>query len=362
MKPVEKILIIKLRAIGDVLLSTPVIANLRSHFPGSEIHFLVETPGKAILSGNPGLDRIVELPLSLWRNLPFLESWKNHIQFLLKLRREKYDIVLDLFGNPRSAWITWFSGARIRAGFAFRIRKLAYNVKVPPRPDRVHEVEFNLDALRALGIPVHVHSPQFKFTDEEHLRMKKWLAGFDGKKRIGMHVWGGWPSKRWPIGKFALLAQRLGREYDAVSIVVWGPGEKEYGEQVCRMSGGYAVLTQETSLGELGALFSMCDLVIACDSGPMHLSAAVGTPTLGIFGPTRWDLQGPYGSGHRVVYKKELECLGCNRTQCDRCLCMENLEVDEVMNAASGMLKPVRSRAVKSSRRGQGNLPAKIRS
>ena len=333
MSDIQKILVIKLRAIGDVVLSTAILPSLREFYREAKIHFMVESPGKEILENNPYVDHIIVLPLKEWGELPRLKAWLAGLRFLKRVRKEKYDIVFDLFGNPRSAFITWITGAPLRVGFSFRGRKYAYNKRVVPRGGEVHEVEFNLDALRALNIPVVKVSPLFPISKKEKDFIDRWIKknGFEKSFLVGLNPWGSWEAKRWGLEKFAALADRLVETYQAKVVVLWGPGEREHAEKVKALARHPVFIAPQTSLKQLAALLFRCQLVVANDSGPMHIAAAVGTKTVGIFGPTRWQLQGPYGEDHGVAYKKGLACLGCNRLSCEKMTCMKDLSVDEVM-------------------------------
>jgi lipopolysaccharide heptosyltransferase II len=337
----KKILVIKLRAIGDVVLSTSVLPGIRRAYPDSEIHFLTEIPSVPAVEGNPDLDRVVVLPRQEWAKLSRRNAWRASLDFTRMLRREKYDLVFDLFGNPRSAFLTWITGAPVRVGYAFRGRKLFYNRRVPPRGDRIHELEFNLDALKMIGIPVQDARPLFPVAAEDKKKIREWLGeqGLLDEFRVGMHVWGSWEAKRWDLEKFAVLADRMGERYRARVILLWGPGEQEHAVRVQEMARNPVYVAPETSLKELGALLSQCALVVANDSGPMHIAAALGVPTVGIFGPTSWKLQGPYGDSHGVAYKEGLTCLGCNRLSCGHLSCMRKLGVKAVLDVVDRVMK-----------------------
>ena len=331
--PVRKILIIKLRAIGDVVLSTAVIPNLKKAFKSAAIHFAVEPAGKEVIAGNEDIDRVIVLPAKKAKKSSGIKRMIDSIRFVQNLRKEKYDLVFDLFGNPRSAFLTWITGAKYRVGFNFRGRKCAYNIRVRPRGDCVHEVDFNLDALRELNIPVVDRFPNFHVYEKAEEKINQWLhiQQIQEQFLVGIHPWGSWEAKRWGLDHFAELADRLSETYNASVIVLWGPGEQRHARKVCSLARTSPILAPEMSLQELGALLSRCDLVIANDSGPMHISAAVGTKTIGIYGPTSWKFQGPFGPGNGVAYKKGLTCLGCNRLTCDEMVCMKTLSVDDVM-------------------------------
>lgn len=334
---IRKILVIKLRAIGDVVLSTAVLPNLKKAFQSAEVHFLVEHPARQVVEGNPYIDRVIVLPKKGRKTAAFGE-W---LRFFKTLRREKYDLVLDLFGNPRSAFLSLMTGASCRVGFSFRGRRYAYHTCVRPRGDRVHEVDFNLDALRALNIPIVDDSPLFPVFEKDRSAIDAWIEekGLGDSFLVGMHPWGSWEAKRWGIEKYAALADRFVEDFHAEVVVLWGPGEKAHAERVKDLARHALTLAPRTTLKELGALCLRCRFVVANDSGPMHISAAVGTPTVGIFGPTNSRLQGPYGSLHHVVEKKGLDCLGCNRLVCETNACMKDLSVEEVWQALRPLLE-----------------------
>ncbi len=335
----DKILLIQLRTVGDVVMSTALLTNLRRAFPDAGIHYLTETACMPAVAGNPWLDRVIELPRVAWSRMPFLRSLRKSLGFLFYLRRQRYTMVFDLFGNLRSAILTLATGSPARIGYAFRVRKYAYTRRVTPQND-AHEVEFKLDSLRAAGIPVTDKRLFFPVGDEEWRRMDTWLDAHLPRREglIGLHIWGSWPAKRWEMHKWPELADRLAKATRASILLLWGPGEKKYAEQVARTMKIPGVLIPDTTLKELGALLSRCDLVIANDSGPMHISAAVGTPTVGIYGPTKWAVQGPFGEAHGVACVRDLACLGCNRLTCEDQRCMKELSVNDVMKAALGVL------------------------
>ena len=327
-----KILIIKLRAIGDVVLSTAVIPNLRHAFPSAKIDFLVDHTAMDVVKGHPDLNKIHVLPPARKRMIGKSRSPWGHVSLFNVLRRQKYDIVFDLYGNPRSALLAWMTRAPIRVGFDFRGRRWLYTRRIQPRGDFVHEVEFNLDALRGLGIPIVQKKLSFPLIDEDVAFVDDWLHRNEltTSKRVGLHVWGGWPAKRWGLEQFANLADRLVESRGVEVILLWGPGEEEVVQSVVNKMHHRATIAPATSLKQLGALIDRCDLVVANDSGPMHIATALNTPTVGIYGPTKARLQGPYGQGHRVVYQTDLECLGCNKKECPRMVCMKTLSVDAV--------------------------------
>jgi len=251
-------------------------------------------------------------------------------------------MVIDLLGNPRSALMTFASGARYRVGYDFRGRSYAYNVRVKPRGAEVHNVEFNLDALRRIGVPIVDTSPHVPLTgeDREFARREAEKLGLVGRCVIGINPGTNGPAKRWPAEKFAELGALLAGRLDARICVFWGPGEKPLADAIAGRIGDAAVVAPRTSLRQLGAMFERCSAVVSSDSGPMHIAAALGVPTVGIFGPVNPLLQGPYGKNARYVRKEELSCLGCNYYK--SCpvgnSCMTELEAERVFGVVEELI------------------------
>ncbi|KPJ53003.1 hypothetical protein AMJ39_06245 [candidate division TA06 bacterium DG_24] len=336
-----RILIIKLRGVGDVLLATPVAENLRLCLPDAHIVFLAEEASREVLSGNPYLDEVAVFARAELSRLSPAASMLRQIRFLMELRARRFDCVIDLFGNPRSALMAFSTGARLRTGFDFRVRRSMYNCVVPTDGTRMHEVEFNLRALEHLGVEIVTRDPLFPLSTDSRTEARTWLSGLPrGAPIVGLAPCGGWAAKRWPLRSFAILGDELARRGYAI-VLLWGPGELESGRELSQRMREDAWIIPQVGLKSLGAIMECCQLVVANDSGPMHIAAAVGTRVLGIFGPTDHELQGPWGPRHRVVWKKELDCLGCNRTVCDENSCMTELAVDDVLEVALETLREV---------------------
>jgi lipopolysaccharide heptosyltransferase II len=315
---VHKILVIKPRAIGDVLLSTPVLQNLRREFPTAQIDFFVEKFAVDVLKDNPFIDNVVV----------FDPKHDSSVFAILKVTNKKYDIVIDLFANPRTAIITLLSGARYRVGFPFKWRRIAYNIIVQPRSGEVHNVEFNLDALRRLKIPIYSKKPLFYLNNQAVEFAERFLSTqhLSNKKFITIDIGGGWETKRLPPGKYIELSNLIHTRLNLPVVVLYGPSEADEAKKI--VSSSKDILAPPTSLHEMGAIMARSFLLITNDSGPMHIAAALGVPTLAIFGPTSPRLQGPYGNISEIVQNTDLDCLECNLTKCP------------VVNPSTGIANP----------------------
>lgn len=329
---VRSILVIKLRAVGDVLLSTIVTKNLRLAFPDARIDYLTESPSIDILKGNPYIND----------TLVYNRATMNGVELIRLVRSRRYNLVIDLFGNPRTALVTRLSGARYRAGYCFRGRTYAYNIIATPRGGEVHNTQFNLDALEALGVAIQDRNIYFQFTSEDAAYVDRFLrtASLEHALLVGVNTGGGWYTKRWPLANYAVLADRLIEKYNSRVVLTWGPGQYADVEQIQSLMKHQAFIPPDTSLPQLGALLKRCAAVVSNDSGPMHIAAAVGTPVLGIYGPTRPVLQGPFGTRHLTVRREGLDCLGCNLTDCPiGHPCMLDLSVDAVAESFDHLMR-----------------------
>ncbi len=331
---INKILVIKFGGIGDILLTTPVLPNLKNYFPDAEINFLTLRHSRDILIDNPFLTRAFTYDPAEDK------SWC----LIKNIRSQKYDLVIDLFGNPRTALITFLSGAKYRFGFKFRGRNYAYNIKIKGRGGIVHNVDFNLDALRALDIPIvsrNLYLPTNIVHDEFADNYIK-FNNIETKKIIGISKTGGWESKRYKAEDYIELINKLNDIYDVNFILIWGnEKEKEDCEHIRNMiTKQNAFLIPDSPIKYLGAIIKKCSLVIGNDSGPLHIAVAAGVPTLGIYGPTNPALQGPYGENNLSIVKEELNCLYCNLLLCPiGNICMIELSKEKIMNKVNDLIR-----------------------
>ena len=341
---IKKILVIKFGGIGDVLLATPVITNLRAFYPDAEIFFLTLQNARDVVYNNPDLKK----------GMTFDPSEDSSVYLIKRIRRQKFDLIIDLYSNPRTALLTFLSGAKYRAGFNMRGRAYAYNVLIEPRGGEVHNVQFNLDSLRKLEIPVTSNKPvlfpnliHFEFVDEfikDHQ--------LENKKLCAVLLTGGWVSKRYKSDDYVTLLKMMKEKYSFEFILVYG-NEKEKSEaELIKNSVSSLVPTLQRGNGNrihifpiqpllyLAALIKKCDIVLGSDSGPLHVAAAMETPLLGIFGPTDPLLGGPYGEKVLTIVKEELDCLRCNLRDCPiGNICMTQLSKEKIIAKMDELIK-----------------------
>lgn len=323
---IKKILIIKLRGIGDVILSTVILDSLKDAFPNAQIDFLTEKPGVSILKELPHINEVI-----VFNRKSTIERTLQ----LYKIRSKRYDFVIDLFSNPATALITFFSGAKYRAGFPYRGRKYAYNILGPAERDKFHAADLHLELIKSAGLKIYSKNLYIGLTNKDYSFAGNFFTGkgFDNYFVVGIIPGGGWPSKKCDPEKFAEIADKLVEEFSARILILWGPGDLEDAKSIQEQMGNTSVLAPDTTLREMGALISKCDMVVANDSGPMHLAVAVGTPVLSLHGPTDPKLQGPYGEKHEWIRLEELDCIGCNLLNCPKNHeCFLNLPVSAVID------------------------------
>jgi lipopolysaccharide heptosyltransferase II len=304
---IKKILCIKPRGIGDILLSTIIIDNLQSAFPGVIIDYLTEPFAKPVLEDNPNINKVITMgkkEFPLW--------------VALRIRKEKYDLLIDLWSNPRTAQITFLSGVRYRLGYSYRGRRYAYNIKAVSDRGAYHSAEHNLELIKALDIPIISKKIQYYVSPvDKHFASIFFEEEFkETDFVIGIIPAGGWESKRCDANKWVQICNFLHKIYKAKFLILWGPEDRNDADYIVWNLGRYAKLAPPTTLKEMSALINECILVIANDSGPMHISAALGKPTLGIFGPTNPVAHGPYSPISDYVIKEDLFCIKCNKLIC----------------------------------------------
>ncbi len=330
---VDEILIIKLRGIGDVVLSTIVLDNLRHDFPSAQIDFLTEKPSNLFLSNLNQVDNVILF------NKGSLLSRVNQI---LEIRKNKYDLILDFYTNPATALLTRFSGAKYKAGFPYGSRKSAYNIWGPTERDKYHAAELHLEFLKKIGLSSSSNNLHFGLDKTDNSFFIKELEQLVSKEKllVGISPSGGWESKKCDPEKFAEIADSIVERFNADILILWGPGDYEEAIKIKEIMRSESHVAPKTDIVGMGVCIKFCDLLIANDSGPMHISTAVGTPVLSLHGPTDPRLQGPYGDKHDWIHKGDLDCLICNLLECPKNHeCFLELNITDVLDKVNLLLK-----------------------
>lgn len=331
---INKILCIKPRGIGDILLSTIVLENLLEAFPNSEIHYLTEEFAKRAVENNPFVSKLLT-----FNKKDFILS------IIKKVRKENYDLVFDFWSNPKTAQIAFFSGAKYKVGYEKLGRKYAYNYLGKDGTMGSHSAEDNLVLLNAINVPIISKKIIYQTTKEEKAFAEKFFIQINNKDqlKIGVIPSGGWESKRCDPVKWIEICNEIQKKYKVQFIILWGPGDEKDAQTISNGLKPTPITGPKSSFGELSALIEKCDLIIANDSGPMHVSAALGKPTLGIFGPTDPLAHRPYSEKSSYVIHSELHCIKCTKLVCPyNHECMLELPVEKVMNEIEKLMKFVK--------------------
>lgn len=331
---------VRLSAIGDCLHAVPLVHALRDAFPDLRIGWAIQPAGHALLDGLPGVDR--------FHVVPRRGALGDRLAVLADVRRERYEVAIDVQGLAKSALVSWVSGAKRRIGFAKGVGREASHLVATetvsaPAATR-HVIARNLCLLEPLGIV----NPQVRFElPVDQAAAARVVGELD---RVGVAAAGfvvvnpgtTWVTKIWAPENFASVAAGLVGDGHQV-VVTWGTApERLVAAEIAAASG--AVLAPATTLRELAELLRQAQLLVASDTGPLHLAAALATPTVAVFGATDPQRNGPWdpeGTLHTVLVREGLECRPCLSRQCRRgdLACLTGLGADRVLAACRQRLR-----------------------
>lgn len=338
--PFQHILIVKLSAIGDVVHALPVAHALKQCYPDCRITWMVEKPAYDLLTGHSDIDEVIIFEKMKFKSFSGLLA--NAPALMAGLRRRQFDLVLDLQGLFKSGIVAFLSGAPIRLVYEnAREGSQFLSKRIVGEAAKGHVVERYLDVVRYLGC--EVEKPLFNVTvsdiDKRQAEQILQSAGLkSGVPYIVMALGANWPNKIWPAEYFALLADRI---YDQgiVPVVTGGPGDTPLLERLLKHTAIPPVdMVGKTSLKHLTAIIRDAQAFIGGDTGPMHLAAALGVPTVALMGPTDPVRNGPYGEGHKVIIANR-SCIGCWQRKCPKKVdCLAAISVDEVFAALTQII------------------------
>jgi heptosyltransferase I len=335
-----RILLIKLSALGDVIQTLPTLEAIREAYPQAEMSWLVEEAAAPILADHPALDILLVSRrrswLAAWRQL---DTWRELQGLVQTLRRQQYDLVIDLQGLLKSAFWTFLARSPRKVGFD-RTREYSYlalTERLPPYNPDEHAVRRYLrlaQYLGAAGEPVRFRLALPAGTGQDLESLWREKSG----PLIVMHPGTRWPTKHWPPESFASLADSLIAERQARVVFTGSPADRALIAHIrSQMTSPATDLSGRTDLKALARLFYQADAAVTTDTGPMHLAAAVGTPVAAVFGPTAPWRTGPLGRQHRVI-RTDLVCSPCFQRHCAAPECLTGLKVTEVHTALSEIL------------------------
>ena len=330
---IKKILLIRLRRIGDVILTTPAISALRKGIPTASISYVVEKPYRELVDGNPNLDKVIVLEKK--------QRLRDFLKLIRLIRKEKHDVVLDFHGGPRASLITLLSKAKLKVGYRIKYKNFIYNVKLPrsPKEGHFHSVENHINLVKALGADVKslppLYLPQGQETEVE--KVKKFIEenSLERSKIITIHISAGNAFRNWGVDNLVQLTNLLARRPD-VNVVLLGTSEDQKAEEeiLKKSTASLLSLVGRLNLREVKELISHSSLFVGPDSGPMHIAASTSTPIVALFGPTLPANFAPWQAKAFVV-EKELNCRPCKQRNCifKDFRCLRSIEPEEVYQA-----------------------------
>ncbi len=327
----RRILVIDLLYLGDLLFATPFFKNLRANYPQARIDLIANANFASILADSDYFDQIYSYDKS-W-------SIKESLSFALAKRKNNYDLGINLHGNWRTAILLRVINPEYNLGFGGRGRGIWLDKELDALSEQDgHMVDVYLSVLAELGINNYQASePKLNLNPAVKEQAVKILEteGIDiSKELIALNTGGSWPTKRWGKEKFAQLADRLIAEKKAQVIFTGGPSDEARIEEIiAQMKNPATNLAGKTSLAELKAVASLCDLFVSGDTGPVHVANAVGTKVVAIFGPSDESKYRPRGEQAEIILNDKLECRPCGEHQCplEHHKCMADILVEAVI-------------------------------
>lgn len=357
---IKKILVINPFGIGDVIFSTPLVDVLKKEFPDAHIAYICNERVSELMAADPRLSRIFVYEKDEYRSL-----W-NHskiacinkiIGFLKDIKKEKFDISIDLSLGYQYSMYLKLAGIRKRLGFNYRNRGKFLTDKVDMRDfDDKHVIEHYLDILRLLNINMkdhsvrpHVYTTNAGIENADRVLKKGGISRGDLLVGLVPGCGASWGKdaiyRRWDKKNFAIVADMLMEKYGAKIILLGDAKEADICDDIESMVKGRLVnRCGKTTIGDFLGLMSRCALIITNDGGPLHMAVGLGVKTVSIFGPVDEKVYGPYppGDDHIVVSKKYMPCRPCYKkfkyNKCENRACLNSITAEDVMKAVEGIL------------------------
>ena len=363
---IDSILVVRLKALGDIVLSLPIVYALRETFPAAWIGYLCRPQYADALVGVAALDEVLTLP----------NSFVGQGALAMELRRRRIDCIIDFLGSPRSALIALLTGARVRIGMDTGRRNRYYHSLLPRVIMRdgvrlkCYTLESNLELIGMLGLKSSLRErvareraaagAQPPCAEERARRPLRpqphWLAmGFpaaDGErgwaaeyarsigggrsKLVGIVPGSVYRAKSWPEEHFTALAAMISEQLGCIPLVLWGPSEEAIARRIVETSGA-AVLAPPTGIARLGALISTLSVLVGPDSGPKHIAVVEGVPTVTLFGPTDPAIWDPMTERHRAISANS-DCAPCRKKVCEPNRCLADISPERVLAEIADVL------------------------
>ncbi|RKU26016.1 hypothetical protein C6497_14630 [Candidatus Poribacteria bacterium] len=328
----EKILLIRLSSLGDIVLTTPAIRAIRSHHPNAYIAMLVAKQSADILLHNPNLNEIIHFD-RLSKHKDTAEMYR----ILRILRQRNFSLSIDFQRKFRTELLMYLSGATDRVG-----KGILSTVRVPESGNK-HATEHYFDLLHAVGIPAEDRHLEIYLHESERTKacqLFKHEGINDGDLTIGLFPGAGWKLREWMPERFAKIADRLVTNFKAQVVLFGGPNDVTLVNHIANTMDELAInFAGKLNLRELSSCIEKCDLFISNDTGPMHIATAVGTQTVALFGPGNHIRFQPIGDNHTLI-RYDVPCSPCKQftDKCKDNICMKGITVDDVWDSICRIL------------------------
>ena len=346
-KNIRSILLIQVGDIGDVVWATPTFRAVKEAYPQANVSVLLRESFGLLLEADPHIHKIFEVKQYKGN---FLKRAGNQLAFIRDLRRERFDLVFDLRSDDRGAYMALLSGARIRVSLFYRGLKwrnclFTHLADPPASKERIYgAAEQSLRIVREFGIDTEDTIPKLLVSEKVKKRVGQ-LLDHDGITAVNrwttLNPFSRWQYKEWGYEKWVQIVDWLWEEYEILTVIVGAPEEREKSIDIadnCKEK--IFNLTGKTTLDELAGVLSLSSLHLGVDSAAPHIAAAVGTPTITIYGPSDWRDWAPQGKKHSVVFP-DCDCAPCYQKGCDntgRSRCLEELTINKVKGAIQEFL------------------------
>jgi ADP-heptose:LPS heptosyltransferase/GT2 family glycosyltransferase len=345
----KRILIIQLGGIGDLFLSVPALKALRAQYPQAQLSALVALRNRQLQNYFPYFDRVYSLDIRYGGKIPWRNFYLDMAQ-LWQMHQQKFDLAINMrtLASAQSArkmrLLLGLIGARVNVGRDTDGRGNFFDIRIPETMNaEKHEIEYNIDTVQALGVPVTDRNIDIAVNPETEKRVAALLGSRGGAPAdllIGLHI-GGSPANQWPLEDYIKVMQLIKKDFPAKFVIALSKGERPLADRFSKLAHGAVIdLSGLLELDGLLALIKRCSLFISNDTGPMHLAALLKTPLVALIGQgdlPRYDVR--RFSDKAIVLHKQVSCSPCYQQECKDLQCLRLITPEDVLQAARKLLK-----------------------
>jgi predicted lipopolysaccharide heptosyltransferase III len=339
----NRILLIRLSSLGDVVLTSPAIRAVRQHFPQAYIAMLVGKQSADVVSENPHLSEIITYDRKSEKKNKGHESLTEEMRRLIdQLRQREFYLTIDFQRKFRTSLLAYLSSAKCRVGYHQPLGILC-TVRVADKVNK-HAIDRNLDLLRAIGIHTDDRTLELFISDKDREYAEQFLDNegiSEERPKIGLFPGAGWELRQWMPQRFAVVGDLAAERLGANVLIFGGQNEADLVAEVAGyMKSNPVTIAGHLKIRQLAALIEKCDVFVTNDTGPMHISVAMKTPTIALFGPGNHRKFQPIGEAHTTI-RHPVPCNPCKQftNKCKDNICMKSISVDEVWEAVKEKFK-----------------------